>query len=84
MLFGPLRHTFVAVAQATGVPYFLTDGARSLSGEHMPNNVFNVMPDKSAQIKAVIDAIDKFRWKDIAVLYDNDQGMTSLIIVCVQ
>ena len=73
----------MAVSQKKGLPYFVTTISSAQPKDYKPHNVFNVMPDTADQVKAVTDAINKFQWKNVTVLYDNLQGRVyRYIAVC--
>ena len=74
VLFGPFHHFLAAVAEKTGIPYFLTGGADLLPYGHVIHNVFNVMPDISDRIEVITDTLNEFRWTEVAVFYDGETG----------
>ena len=66
--------TMAMLADDLGIPYLVTSSPQQTTWPHH-NFTFYMLPPPGIVHSAVKDIVDAYRWRESAVLYDDDTGL---------
>ena len=74
-IIGPYSTVVSLVADSLRVPYFITSMPTSCDRNLTSPYSVHMVPTHHVIHRAVMDVVERFRWENVAVLYDTGQGM---------
>src|SRR5690242_4090926 len=75
---GPYFQPIIMAAVKDGVPYFPIDDI--FPGSFHPYNVLSVRPGHRDLSSMTKDVVEKYGWKQVAVLYDSQTGTVYIFV----
>jgi len=88
VLIGPYSPVLQLIAEADGLPYLITTAMisntfifDSPTTTTTSKSSLLMVPTRQQLTQAIADLVVQMQWKDTAVIYDNDDGMMTVVFI---